>query len=97
MINCSKSPLFIPLVFLAGCLGAQALFSAVLVVWISFFLRKISFPLLSGYMIFEVPGDSGLRPDQNYSPGSSKQNRISIQIETGIGKCQAGEEKLLGQ
>lgn len=43
MINCSKALHLVPLVLLAGCLGAQALFSAVLVVWISFFSENKSF------------------------------------------------------
>lgn len=47
MINCSKALHLVPLVLLAGCFGAQALFSAVLVVWISFFRKKGSLSLFS--------------------------------------------------
>lgn len=62
MINCSKALHWAPLVLLADSLGAQALFSAVLVVWISFFSEKSFF---SCFLVepdnFSGDGDPGLR------------------------------------
>lgn len=99
MINCSKALHLVPLVLLVGCLRAQALFSAVLVVWVSFvFLTKVFLSLLSRWtwLFFRCQVILALDGDQNYNPGGSQQNRILIQMNFGISKCQTGEEKLMG-